>query len=111
VKRSIRLDSPFLDAISDTEEINKRLPDDRIVDMARAAAEERQYQKEMQFLDTMHQNKVFAKRIATNIPAAVLGAMAQIDPEFGRGRGIGRERFLRWLKEHPEWDATGKVGR
>jgi hypothetical protein len=103
--------SQFVYDISNTEEINSRLPDNRIVDMTKAAAQERDYQKEMQFLDHMHTRGVFAKRIETNIPAPILGAIAQIDPEFGRGRGIGREKFMRWLKEHPEWDATGKVGR
>jgi hypothetical protein len=48
------------------------------------------------------------KRIAAGVPMPVIAAIQQIDPDFGRGRGRGREMFYRWLDGKP-WDVRGKV--
>jgi dsDNA-specific endonuclease/ATPase MutS2 len=103
-------DADFVRSFTNTEELAEMIPA-KVTPYLTAAQDEREWQK--QEIETLGKfsERGSIKRIATNIPMPILAAIQQIDPDFGRGRGVGREKFLRWLKEHPEWDATGKVGR
>jgi len=103
-------DSGFIASFTNSEELQEMVPE-KITPYLEEAQSEREWQKsEIETLAKWNKRTTM-KRVATNIPMPILGAIQQIDPDFGRGRGLGREKFMRWLKEYPEWDATGKVGR
>jgi len=79
--------------------------------MAEAANQERQLAREIGVLGKIQNTMGWTKdrtmqRVATNIPAPILGMIQQVDPEFMEDD----KRFFRWLDQHPEWDARGKVG-
>jgi predicted fused transcriptional regulator/phosphomethylpyrimidine kinase len=97
MKHVIPLESAFITSFTNSEELQEMIPE-KITPYLAEAQQEREWQRqEIEVLGRIQKRTGCMKRIAT--------------PEFGRGRGLGREKFFRWLKEHPEWDATGKVGR
>ena len=114
MKHVINLDSEVINDATDVEELERNLPDGRMQNYIDYAQEQKQMQKEIGTLGRLDNEMGWTqrrsmKRVAAGIPMPILGAIAQIDPEFARGRGLGREKFYRWLEGKP-WNVQGKVG-
>lgn len=94
-------DRNLIRAISDPEELQKRTP--KIEPYLEAAQRDREMMKEIAALGQFDP-KARMRRVASHIPAAVLGMMQQIDENFMKDK----RKFYRWLDEHPEWDTRIK---
>jgi hypothetical protein len=101
-------DENLIAAISDPVELGKRT--DKLQPFLDHAAEEKAREMEIGLLGKYQESRGWTnsrkmQRVAVGIPAPVLGMMQQIDPEFMKSK----EKFFRWLEQHPEWDARGRV--
>ena len=103
-------DAKFIDQFTDYAELEQRMPNRLLTDHVEAVADMKQLAKEISVLgkleNTMGWSRDRTRQRVASIPSPIVGAMRRIDEEFFSNK----EKFYRWLDQHPEYDMRGKVG-